>query len=532
MSTPQEETQILPGRGQVLRAATIVSVAFLISRVLGFVRGAIIVNIYSLDTIQVNAYEIASRLPDTLFYIIAGGALGSAFIPTFAAYFVRDDEAGGWRLFSAILNLITVVLVVVSALAAIFAREFLSLFYFELMAEQPGLLELSTELTRVMLLSTIIFGISGVFMAALNARQHFVLPAIAPIVYNVGIIVGTIALAPNVMGIALGTVAGAAGHMLIQIPGLRLRRARYSPILTARDPGVQQVIRLMIPRMLGLSFGQVNHFVLQFMGQFMLFGSIPALTNAWRVVLLPQGAIGQALGIVAFPTLAALAAQRSLAQMRRILADSLRLISFLGIPATMILMVLSRPIIALLFQRGAFDAQDTLLVAWALAFYALGLVGLSALEVISRAFYSLEDTWTPVLAGGVQLLVMAALGYWLSGIVFPAWGWLSLGGLALAVSISSTIEAGGLLWLLRPRLGGVDGHHLWDGVWRMSLAGLVMGGVMWAAYGWLVGQGVGMLWQLVLGSLAGGGVYLLLCWLLRVQEIGQFWAMARQRLGR
>ncbi len=522
------ETEERSGRGQAIRAVTIVSAAFVISRLLGFVRGAIILAYYSVDTIDVNAYEIASRVPDAIFYIIAGGALGSAFIPTFAAYFVRRDEAGGWRLFSAVINLVTLVLVVVCILVAIFAEQFLLLFYGQLMMEQPELLPLTAVLMRVMLISTVIFGISGVFMGALNARQHFVLPAVAPILYNAGIILGTILFAPNIMGVAIGTVGGAAAHLLVQIPGLRQKGAQYFPILTIRDAGVQQVIRLMMPRMLGLSFGQINHFIVQILGQAMVFGSIPALSNAWRVILMPQGAIGQALGIVAFPTFAALAAEMALPRMRRILADTMRLIIFLGAPATILLIFLSRPVTIILFQRGNFDPAATDLVTPALAFYAVGLMGLAALEVISRAFYALGDTWTPVWVGGVQLLIMAALGYWLSMALFPALGLLPLGGLALAASLSSTLEAVGLLWLLKRKMGGVDGRYMLDGIWRMGMAALLMAGGM-VVLSRVLGQ-VPALWQVTAGGAAGGGIYLVACLLLGVSEVQQVLAVAQRRL--
>lgn len=532
MSAASTETETDRGlsRARVLRSATIVSVLFVISRLLGFVRGAIILAIYGVDSLQVNAYEIASRLPDAIFFIIAGGAIGSAFIPTFAGYFVRDDDAGGWRLFSAVTNLITVVLIVVCGIAALLAEDFLTFLYGPLMAAKPGLLPLTASLMRVMLLSTIIFGVSGVFMAALNARQHFVLPAFAPILYNVGIIAGTVLMQPNIMGVAIGTVVGAAGHLLIQIPGLVRQHARYQLLLTVRDRGVIQVIRLMIPRVLGLSFSQINHFAIQILGQTMVFGSIPALSNGWRVLMMPQGAIGQALAIVAFPTLATLAARKAFGDMRRILGDALRLIGFLGVPITVLLVTMSRPIVQVLFERGAFDPEATALVSSALAFFAVGLVALSAIEVISRAFYSLADTWTPVLAGGVQLVFMVILGYWLSSYVFADRGWLELGGLALAVSISSTLEAVGLLWLLRRKTGGVNGRDLLDGAWRMSLAGVCMAGVVWLVS--TSTESMSSLWQLVIGGLAGSAAYLLASWLLKVRELGYLIDLIMRRAGR
>ena len=276
-------------RLQVAQAATIVGLAFIVSRLLGLVRDAVINYYFDINSIEANAYFIASRFPETIFYIIAGGALGSAFIPTFAGYFVRKDEAGGWRLFSAIVNLVLVVTVLIAGLTALFAPQIVSFFYPDLAGDDPELLRITVRLMRIMLSSSVIFGVSGVVMGALNARQHFILPAIAPALYNLGIIGGAVLFAPDVTGLALGSVAGALAHLTVQIPGLRRQRAGYAPILTLTDPGVRQVMRLMAPRVLGLSFGQLNHLVIQFLAQSrsMPLGSIPALGFAWLWGLQP-----------------------------------------------------------------------------------------------------------------------------------------------------------------------------------------------------------------------------------------------------
>ncbi len=514
-------------RTRIIQAAAIVGVAFIISRLLGILRDVVINYYFGISTIEANAYFIASRFPETIFYIIAGGALGSAFIPTFSAYFVRDDAPGGWRLFSAIVNLISVIMIVVAGLAALFAPQIISLFYADLMAEDPALLDLTVQLMRVMLISPIIFGVSGVVMGALNARQHFLLPAIAPIIYNLGIIAGAIAFAPNVMGLAIGTVIGSLGHLLVQIPGLYAKRARYTFILTLRDVGVQQVLRLMAPRVLGLSFGQFNHLLIQFMAQSMVIGSIPALGYAWRIMIMPQGIIGQALAIAAFPTFSTLAARSALDEMRRIVADTLRLIFYFSLPAAVLLMLLRVPIITILFQRGQFDSAATEFVAWALLFYALSLIGLAAIEIISRAFYAMEDTWTPVLIGMLQLIAMWLLGLWLGNSVFPSLGWLELGGLALGYTISTLLELILLIWLLRRKMGGIDGRRLMDGLWRMILASLMMAGVTWAVLERLTQTTE--IWQLFIAGLAGGLTYIGASLLLRVNELEQIYTSLRQR---
>jgi putative peptidoglycan lipid II flippase len=517
----------LSGRVQVIRAAQIVSVAFILSRVLGLLRDIVIANAFGASDIAVNAYRLANRFPETLFIIVAGGALSSAFIPVFSGYFARDNAAGAWRLFSTILNLVLVVLVLIAAVVALFAETFL-LLYLPSLADEPALMAETVVLLRILLLSTVIFGASGIIMAALNARQHFLLPALAPSIYNVGIIAGAL-VAPLGFGIralAWGAVAGAAGHLLVQLPGLRRHRAVYSPALSLRYPGVRQVLRLMAPRMLGLSFSQINNLLVPLLTESLFV--VAALDYAWRIVLMPHGILGQAMGIAAFPTFATLAAQMELPQMRRILVETLRLILFLALPATALLMALSTPLVTLAFERGAFSTADTELVAWALFWYAPGLVGLAGLEVVSRAFYALEDTLTPVLAGAAQLAIMVGLALLFSRWLFPRFGWDGTGGLALGISLSNLLETTFLLWLLRRRLQGVEGRMLWSGLWRMGLAAILMAG----AAAWASAMAPGALWQLLLGAAAGGAVYLLVVWLLRVDELVQLGGYAQRRLGR
>lgn len=526
------------GRSQVLRAAGVVSVAVLLSRVVGLLRDMVAFNYLGTDTLEANAYAVASRFPEAIFMIVAGGAIGSAFIPTFAAYFVRRDEAGGWRLFSAVINLITLVVAAIALLAAIFARPLIQFFYAEQIAQVPELLPLTATLMRVMLFSTVIFAASGVVMGALNARQHFLLPALAPTIYNLGIILGAVLWSQpeagptqgKAMGMAVGTVAGALGHFLIQLPGLAQKRARYTPVLSVRDPGVVQVLKLMAPRVLGLSFSEVNKFIMLFLTgtAVMALGSLPAINVAFRLINLPLGILGVALGIAAFPTLATLAARHALDDMRAIITDSLRLLLFLGLPVTILLMFLSQPIVTILFERGLFDATSTEYASTALFYFALSLIALMMLELIARSFYALSDTLTPVLAGGVQIGVMAILSFWLSQNVFPARGLLPLGGLALGYSLSNYFEVALLLWLLRRKMGRLAGRALLEGGGKMLLAAGSMTAVLLLTLAQLPAS---PWWQLIIGSAVGGAAYLLACALLRVQELGQILAYGRRRLG-
>ncbi|MBX3056031.1 MAG: murein biosynthesis integral membrane protein MurJ [Anaerolineae bacterium] len=535
MSVTEKETAVSNGRTQVLRAAGLVGALVLLARVVGLLREVVVRALLGIDTPVATAFEIANRFPEAIFLILAGGAIGAAFIPTFTAYFERDDAPGGWRLFSAIINLVLVVMTAVCLLMALFAPQVVRFFAGEQIQQYPEILPLTVLLMRIMLLSPIIFGVSGVIMGALNARQHFLLPALAPTIYNLGIIAGGLAWplvseTSPAIGLALGTVAGAVGHLLVQLPGLRQKGGGYTAVFTLHDPGVLQVLKLMAPRVLGLSFSEINKFLFVYLTDLMTLGSYPALITASRIILLPQGIIGQALGIAAFPTMAALAARQALAGLRQILADSLRIVLFLGLPASVLVMLLREPLVVLLFERGAVTPEGSALVMWALLFFGIGLVALTALEVVARAFYALSDTLTPVLAGGAQIVVMWLLSWWLAFTVFPQQGWEPLGGLTLGFSLSNILEVCLLLWLLRRRLGGIHGRVLLDGLWRMTAAALFMALIMW---GVLQQMATASLWaQAIIGGLVGGVVYLLACWGLRLKEMRQFVGYGRGLLKR
>ncbi|MEZ4594747.1 MAG: lipid II flippase MurJ [Chloroflexota bacterium] len=332
------------------------------------------------------------------------------------------------------------------------------------------------------------------------------------------------------LAFAVGTVVGAAGHFLMRLPGLKWKAARYTakfliyviPACASRAPDV--------PRVLGLSFSEINKILIIWLTNPMATGSLPALNTAFRLIIMPQGIIGQALGIAAFPTLSALAARGEKAEMRQIFADSLRILFFLGLPFSVLFALLASPLASLLFNWGFAGDEGISFVSFGLLFYALGLVPLLALEVVARTFYALSDTLTPVLAGGVQIAIMWLLSLWFSQTVFPQLGWLPLGGLALGFSLSNVIEVLLLLWLLRRKLGGIQGYSLLNGLWRMGVATLLMAGGMWLVRGWLADTAV--LIQLVLVGGVGGVIYVLACAGLRLDELTRFWQYGHRRLNR
>ncbi|MEP7199605.1 MAG: murein biosynthesis integral membrane protein MurJ [Chloroflexota bacterium] len=513
----------------LVRAATIVSLAFVASRALGLLREVVIAAQFG-ATASLDAYLAAFRIPDILFLLIAGGSLGSAFIPTFTSYLtprppLLEGEggipAGAQRLANAIINLVFITLTLVALGMAALAPWLVATIVAPGFA--PEQQALTANLMRVMLIATVIFGVSGIVMGVLNAQQHFLAPALAPIVYNLAIIGGAWLLGPTlgVMGLAVGVVVGALAHLLIQVPALVRVQFRWAPVLAVRDAGVREVARLMGPRVVGLAITQLNFLVNTILASGLAAGSLAALNYAWLLLMLPNGIVAQALATAIFPTFAAQAARGDTAQLRATLSLALRSLLFLTLPAAVGLFVAREPLIAVLLQRGQFSATSTALTAFALQFYALGLVGHALLEIITRAFYALHDTRTPVVVGGAAM----ALNIMLSLLLV---GWLSFGGLALANSIATTLEAAALVWLLRGRMGGVDGRTLAPAVLKMALAALVMGACLFAFLSFARGAN---LWLIAGGALlVGAASYFGSAFLLRLDEATRVPRMVLRRV--
>lgn len=503
------------GGRQIAKAATLVMALFTVSRVLGLVRQMAIGALFGTSG-DLDAYMAAARVPEMIFLVITGGALGSAFIPTFTDHLAKEDRAGAWRLASAIINLALIVLTVTAALMAAFAPALVRI------AIAPGFAPsqqtLTARLLQLMLITPVIFGVSGIVMGVLNAHQHFLLPALAPSVYNLSIVGGALLLGSRlgVTGLAVGGVIGAGLHLLVQVPGLVRYGMRYVPTLGLDNPSVREVGRLMAPRVLGTAIAQLNFVVNNSLASGMGEGAVSAINYAWLLMLLPQGIFAQAVGTAAFPTFAAQVARGEQAEMRSTLAATLRAVFFLSLPATVGLLVLGRPLVRLLFERGAFEASSTEAVAWALSFYVLGLIGHAGLEIVARAFYALHDTATPVWVGGLAMGINVALSLTLPW-VFGLAGWPPYAGLALANSAATLLELVGLLVLIRQRLGGLENRRMLTAFARSGLAALGMGVTLLGWQAMLPGAGA-----LVLGGggvVLGVAVYLGLALLLRAEEL-------------
>lgn len=493
---------------------------FVASRVLGLLRDIVISRQFGTSR-ALDAYFAAFNIPDLIFNVIAGGALGSAFIPTFAAALVQGDSRRAWRLASAVLNLAFILLTAIAAILVFFAPQVAATTVARGFA--PNDQALTASLMRWMLITPIVFGLSGIVMGILNSYQHFALPALAPVLYNAAIIVGAIFFAPmmGVYGLAAGMIVGAFLHLLIQIPWLVHQRTQYTPTLGLGNMDVREVGRLMLPRTIGLAAVQINFLVNTILASTLPVGRIAALTYAWRVMLLPVGIVGQSLATAVFPTLSAQTARNELDDFRGTFSTAFRATLYLTIPAAVGLFVLGAPLIALLFQRGEFDAQSTAETAWALQFYALALFAHSGLEIITRAFYAMHDTRTPVTVGLAGMALNSALSLTL---IRP----LAQGGLALANSIATVLEMLALLLILRRRMGSIDERRIVISVARIAAAAMAMGLFLVLFTNYFAARNV--IFVALVGTALGAAIYVVVTVLLRSEEIAFVLGKVRRRM--
>ncbi len=526
------ETEPNPGSSanqQIARAAGIVMAGFILSNLAGLARQILIADLFGTEGI-IDAYYAAMGVPDMIFALAAGGALASAFIPTLSEFLAKEDYEGGMHLTSSIANLIILVMAVVGALVYVFAAPVVRVFLAPEAAAQQQ--QLTADLLRVLLISPVLLGLSGLITGVLQAHQSFVLPSLSSTMYWLGIIFGLVFFVPRlgIYGLAWGTILGTALHLVIQLPGLRkLPGIRYTPALGLRNPAVRKVGRLMLPRLFGAAVVQLNFLVSINMTSGMPAGSLTAFKNAYMVMTMPQVVIAQAISIAAFPTFSAQIAKGKRGELRTSLASTLRSILFLSLPAAMGLILLRVPLVSLLFQRGAFDDRSVALTAWALLWFSLGLVSHSLLEIVVRAFYAMQDTRTPVMIGAGAMGLNVVFSLTLPG-VFSRLGWMPHGGLALANTLATTLEVGVLLWLMRKRLNGLKGRFLLKGAVQSVVAAAAMSGaIVW----WLGWMQTGAVWISGLGGIAlGGAVYAVLMLVLKVEEGRALLGAASRLFGR
>ena len=507
---------------QIARAAGTVMFAILFGQIAGLIRGVLVARAFGASP-ELDAFFAANRVSETLFLLIAGGALGSAFIPTFTGLLARDDKDSAWRLASSLANAVTLTLSLLAALIALFAPQVVRFALAPGLSADPELFTLTVSLLRIQLISAILFGLGGLIVGVLNAHQIFLVPALTAALYQIGIIFGAIVLAPfmGIYGLAWGVVIGAVLYLVVQLPSLlKLLTGHWSLVtlsLGLQNANVRQVLLLMGPRLVGVAVVQLNFWVNTWLASQMAPGSVSGLYYGFSLMLMAQAVIAQSVAIAAMPTFSAQHALGQQDEMRFSLASSLRGVILLALPASVGLMVLRQPIISLLYQRGEFDERSVQIVAWALLWYAAGMLGHSIMEILTRAFYAQHDTKTPVIIGTVAMLLNVVFSVTFAKL-FESAGWMPHGGLALANSLATALEATVLFVMMRKRLNGIEGGHILRGAIPALIAAV---GMALSLFGFLSFGADFSVWILVpVGVVIGGSVYFAVLWILRVPELG------------
>lgn len=500
----------------VARTASLVMILILLSRVLGFLRERAIAEVFG-ATWQTDALRLAFNIPDLMFAILVAGGLNAAFIPTFTGYLARDEEEEGWRMAWTFFALGLIVLVLMTLLGIIFSP---ALSYIVAIAYSGEKRQVLVALMRVLFPAVFFTALAGLGMGVHKSYKSFNAPLWGPVVYNLVIILGAYLLGRRfgIMGIAAGTVAGAMSNFLLQMPFFARKAAPHRFHFNLHHPGIARALYLMGPAVLSSSITQLNFTISSSLASSLPESSVSALRVANTLVQLPLGVFGMGVSMVILPTLSGLMAQGKTDAFRRTFSQGVRLVLFLTIPAAVGLAVMRVPLVRLLFQVGEFDAKDTLMAAWAVLYFAPGLISQSAIQVLVQVYYSLQDTRTLVRVSMQSIVINILLS-----IAFLRFTNLAHGGLALAYSITSVINMLTYMHGLRRHLDDIDAPRIYRSILLSLIAALLMGVVVWAA---VVGSNavisparvLGRLAEVAAGVGAGALAYLAFVFILRMEE--------------
>ncbi len=503
-------------RSGLVRAGVILSVAFLVSRTLGYLRTVVLGATFGTGP-ELDAFFAAFRVPDLIFQVVAAGAMSSALIPVITGLAAEGERAHAWRVVATLANLLLLAMTALAVVAFVGAEPLVR-------ALAPGFdasaVARTTELTRIMLAAPVFLALGAVATSALNADGRFTVAAMAPIVYNLAIIGAAVVLGPTmgVRALAIGVVAGAVGHVLIQLPALLRLGFRPTARIDLSDSAARRVLALLGPRALGLGASQVTFIVMTALASSLGAGAISSYTIAFSLLQIPVGVIGVPLGVVIFPSISREHALGAVGAYVAMVTRSVRLMVFAMVPIAALGLALRVPVVELLFGYGKFDAVAIDSTAATLALFLLGLPAHASIAVLARAFYARQDTRTPVAAAILAVAVNTMLGVLLVGR-------LGLPGLALAIAVAAWIEATVLLVALGRRVPTFDR----SGIVRVlaesiagAVAATVVATIVASALADLLSPGspkVAILAGTALATLAGGGAYLGVAIALRIPEL-------------
>jgi putative peptidoglycan lipid II flippase len=527
---PAAETETVRGPplaepGRLAWSTAIFAVATGVSRVLGLVREVVAAYFFGAAG-KINAFTIAFQVPNLVRALVADAALSSAFVPVFSELLEQGQRRRAWRVASSVFWLMLLGLSALAALFILLAPWIIGLF------GDPGhAKELAVGLSRVLFPIVILLGVSGVVVGILNSYDHFTVPAIAPVFWNLAIILGLVLGVPRATTIdgklyvyAGAIVLGTVIQVLLPVPWLRGLDGRLRVLIDWRDPAVWRVFKLMVPVTLGLGLINFNAVVDAAIASRLIDPSLSptAIEKAFRLYMLPQGMFSVAIATVLFPSLSRLAARGDMQGFRRTVDLGLRQIAFMLVPASFVTAVLAEPIIRLIYQHGRFTAGQTTVVAGALAAFSAGLTFNGTMLMLNRAFFSLQSNWVPTAVALGNLFVNALLD--LAFYRFGTWG------IPLSTTVVNIVGSAVLLWLLRERVGSIAGGTTFGEVLKIVFAGAVVAGICFGVW-WTLDAGLGrsLAAQIVSVGFAlavAAAAYLLLARALRVREVERLAALS------
>lgn len=507
----------------IFRAASTVALFTLLSRVFGFLRDMVVANYFG-ATSMADAFFIAFRIPNMLRQLTAEGALSAAFVPLFAKTAI-EDRAKAFRFANNLLVTLSVFLTAITLGAIVFAPLLLkgiAIGY----TDDPEKFQLTVQLTRLLFPYLILISLAAVFMGMLNTMHHFSSPAASPVLLNIAIILAAMFLRETfslpVYSLVVGVLVGGFLQLVIQIPFAIKEGWVFEWVFEPGHELIRRIVWLTIPATFGIAVAEINLFVDTMLASMLNEGSVSYLYYAQRLVQFPMGVFGVAMSTALLPALSVQSGKHQVGLMIETISKSYRATMFLIVPSMVGLFVLREPIVQLIYEHGEFTHISTQRTAFTLAFFCVGLLGFSGVKIFVSAFYAMGDTRTPVKIAAATMLLNIVFNLIL---MKP----LQAGGLALATSMSSTINMLTLVWLLRKRLGGLDGPRIWRSFGRISVASVAMAAAVWVAWGALFGGGytLGGLTAMMVLAVA---VYLGAAALLNLEEIGYVTAALRRKI--
>ncbi|MBU2542504.1 murein biosynthesis integral membrane protein MurJ [Patescibacteria group bacterium] len=527
-------------------AAVVLGLASFVSRLIGIVRDRLFAHHFGAGDV-LDAYYAAFRIPDLVYNLIIVGALSAGFIPIFLKILNPDSHRGegsfeedkngktsteetrkklAWQVTNSVINILGIILILTCGLLFIFTPQLMK---FVVPGFEADKMQMTITLTRIMFLSPILLGISGIASSVLQSFKNFLIYSLTPIMYNLGIIIGVIFFVPiwGINGLAYGVILGALLHLAIQIPSLYHHGFKYQALFLWKNKHVREIGKLMIPRTLGMAVSQINLLVITILASTLTAGSIAIFNLANNLQYFPIGLIGISFAIATFPTLAKFVAENNRQEMISQLSSTIRQILFFIIPITILFLLLRAQIVRVVLGSGEFDWSDTILTANTLAFFSFSLFAQCLIPLLARAFYALCDTWTPFFVGIVSTIVNVIAALYFRQI-------LGISGLALGFSIAMIVQMS-LLWLLlRKQLGTLYESKILISLYKISTASVVMAILIQALKIPLANlvnmtKFWGILTQGFVAGIVGLLVYLFICWFLKLEEMEHFLGSLKRR---